>query len=57
MTRFLFLVPIVLSVLWFLYLRANGWTLKQGKQGFIYIIIFSGVLAIAYSLLLFLTGR
>ncbi|WP_198677224.1 hypothetical protein [Pseudidiomarina taiwanensis] len=57
MTRFLFLVPVVLSVIWFLYLRMNGWSLKQGKQGFVYIIVFSVVVAVAYSLLLFLTGR
>ncbi|WP_417656909.1 hypothetical protein [Pseudidiomarina aestuarii] len=57
MTRFLFLIPLVLSVLWFVYLRVNGWTLRQGLRGFIYILIFSSFVAIVYTLLLWLTGR
>ncbi|WP_169929463.1 hypothetical protein [Pseudidiomarina aestuarii] len=57
MTRFLFLIPLVLSVLWFIYLRVNGWTLRQGLRGFIYILIFSSFVAIVYTLLLWLTGR
>lgn len=57
MTRFLFLIPLVLSVLWFVYLRVNGWTLRQGLRGFIYILIFSSFVAVIYTLLLWLTGR
>lgn len=57
MTRFLFLIPLVLSVLWFIYLRVNGWTLRQGLRGFIYILIFSSFVAIVYTVLLWLTGR
>lgn len=57
MTRFLFLIPLLLSVVWFVYLRLNGWTLRQGLKGFIYIAIFSSVLAVIYTILLWLTGR
>ncbi|CUA84590.1 hypothetical protein [Pseudidiomarina woesei] len=57
MTRFLFLIPLLLSVIWLIYLRINGWSLKQGLKGFIYIAIFSGFIAVIYSLLLWLTGR
>lgn len=57
MTRFLFLIPLLLSVLWFVYLRLNGWSLRQGLKGFIYIAIFSALIAAAYTLLLWLTGR
>lgn len=57
MTRFLFLIPLVLSVLWFIYLRVKGWTLRQGLRGFIYILIFSSFVALVYTLLLWLTGR
>ncbi|MDX1706106.1 hypothetical protein [Pseudidiomarina sp.] len=57
MTRFLFLIPLVLSVLWIVYLFSNGQTLRQGLRGFIYIAVISGFIAVVYTLLLFLTGR
>lgn len=57
MTRFLFLIPLLLSVIWFVYLRINGWTLKQGLKGFIYIATFSAAIAVIYTILLWLTGR
>ncbi|WP_417664879.1 hypothetical protein [Pseudidiomarina sp.] len=57
MTRFLFLIPLILSVLWFVYLRLNGWSMRQGLKGFIYIAAFSVFVAVAYTVLLWLTGR
>ncbi len=57
MIRLLFLIPLVLSIIWILYLRANDYTLKQGKQGFLYIFIFSGVIAIFYTVMMFLTQQ
>ncbi|MBY5990566.1 hypothetical protein [Ferrimonas balearica] len=52
----LFLIPLVLSLLWFVYLQVNGYSLKQGKQGFIYILVFSSGLLGVMSLLLWLTN-
>lgn len=57
MIRFLFLIPLVLSVVWIAYLMIKGWTLRQGLQGFIYIAIVSTAIALFYTLLLWLTGR
>ncbi|WP_404399624.1 hypothetical protein LG288_07760 [Idiomarina seosinensis] len=57
MTRFLFLIPLVLSLLWLAYLNINGWTIKQGLKGFLYIAIFSGAIAAFYTILMFITGR
>lgn len=57
MIRFLFLIPIVLCVLWWVYLSANGHSFKDGRKGFIYILIVSAFIAIVYSLLLWITGR
>lgn len=33
----LFLFPLLLSILWWLFLRLNGWTIKQGIKGFYWI--------------------
>ncbi|SDB13888.1 hypothetical protein SAMN02927930_00563 [Pseudidiomarina indica] len=57
MTRYFFLLPLILSLLWYFYLRSNGWTIKQGVKGFIYIAILSAFIAAFYTLMLWLTGR
>jgi hypothetical protein len=56
MTRFLFILPLLLSIAWLLYLRLNRWSLRQGLQGFIYIAIISGFIALIYTLLWWLTN-
>ncbi|GGD66510.1 hypothetical protein [Lacimicrobium alkaliphilum] len=55
MLRLLFLIPAVLCLLWYLYLRNQGYSLAQGKQGFIYILLFSAVIGAFYALMLWLT--
>ncbi|WP_026377027.1 hypothetical protein [Aestuariibacter salexigens] len=57
MIKLLFMLPVGLCFLWFLYLKHNGYTLKQGKQGFLYILIISAVIALFYTLMLWLTHR
>lgn len=57
MTRFLFLIPLLLSIAWLLYLRLNGWSLRQGLRGFIYIAIVSSFIALVYTLLWWLTNQ
>lgn len=41
MFRLLFLLPIILCVIWYFFLNKNGVPIKQGKKGFIYILVFS----------------
>lgn len=57
MTRYFFIIPLLLSLLWLLYLRANGWSIKQGYKGFVYIAVISTVIAAFYTTMMFLTGR
>ncbi|GAC24963.1 hypothetical protein GMES_2669 [Paraglaciecola mesophila KMM 241] len=56
MLRLLFLLPLILCLLWFAYLRLRGFSLRQGKQGFIYILVFSAIIAAFYTLMLWLTA-
>ncbi|UTP71652.1 hypothetical protein NLG07_06345 [Alteromonas sp. LMIT006] len=56
MIRLLFMIPLVLCLAWMLYLKANNYSLKQGKQGFIYILIFSVIIALVYTVLMYLTA-
>ncbi|GAA4880635.1 hypothetical protein [Ferrimonas pelagia] len=51
----LFLIPILLSLLWYLYLQVNGYSLKKGQQGFIYIFTGSGALLVFMLVMLWLT--
>lgn len=55
MLRLMFLVPLVLCLAWYLYLRANNWSIEQGKQGFIYILAFSFCIGAFFTLMLFVT--
>lgn len=57
MIRFIFIIPLVLSLLWLIYLRLNGWTIKQGLKGFGYIAIVSAAIAAFYTLMMWITGR
>lgn len=43
MFRILFLLPIVLCVAWYLFLKHNRVPIKQGKKGFVYILITSAL--------------
>lgn len=52
----LFLIPLILCLLWTLFLKANGLSLTQGKRGFIYIIAICGTLILLLMLLLWLTA-
>lgn len=56
MIRLLFMIPLVLCLAWILYLKANNYSLKQGKQGFLYILILSAVIALVYTVLMYLTA-
>ncbi|MFB2660687.1 hypothetical protein [Shewanella mangrovisoli] len=52
----LFLFPLILCLLWILFLKANSLPLAQGKRGFIYIIAISGTVILLLMLLLWLTA-
>ena len=43
MFRILFLLPIVLCVAWYLFLKQNRVPIKQGKKEFVYILIASAL--------------
>lgn len=51
MIRLLFLIPVVLCLLWMIYLTANGHRIRDGKQGFVYILVVSAVIAAFYTLM------
>lgn len=56
MMRLLFLLPVLLCFGWYYFLRANGVPLKQGKRGFIYILVFSTLVLGFFLLMMYVTG-
>ncbi|QSX36222.1 hypothetical protein [Shewanella sedimentimangrovi] len=54
MTR-LFLLPLLLCLLWSMFLYFRRIPLAEGKQGYVYILSGSGILIALLSLLLWLT--
>ena len=55
MIRILFLLPILLCIGWFWFLRSNGVPLKKGKQGFIYILLISTFVLGFFALMIYIT--
>lgn len=50
-----FLLPLLLSILWFGFLQYNNWTIQQGKTGFLYIIGGTMAIIVYLSLMMYLT--
>lgn len=57
MVRLLFLVPLLMCLGWYFFLRQFGYTMKQGLKGFIVIISFNVVIAISLSIIIWLSHR
>jgi hypothetical protein len=55
MIRVLFLLPIVLCILWYWFLKSQGVPIQQGKKGFIYILSFSVFVLSFFALMIWVT--
>ncbi|MEO2268213.1 hypothetical protein V1358_12940 [Pseudoalteromonas sp. YIC-656] len=56
MFRLLFLLPVVLCLGWWWFLKTNDIPLKQGRKGFIYILIFSVFVLGFFTLMIYVTN-
>ncbi|MCB5225471.1 hypothetical protein JAO78_001385 [Alishewanella sp. 16-MA] len=57
MVRLVFLLPLLMSLGWYLFLRNYGIPLKQGLRGFIYIGAFNAIIALVLWALILITNR
>ncbi len=57
MVRLLFLVPLLMCLGWYMFLRHYGYSLRQGLKGFIVIISFNLVIALSLSIIIWLSHR
>ncbi|MDP2714980.1 hypothetical protein [Rheinheimera sp.] len=57
MIKLLFLAPLVMCGAWYWYLQQHGWSLKQGRKGFAYIIGFNVAIALSLWGIMLLTQR
>jgi len=53
----LFLLPLLLCLIWWMFLRYNGIPLAQGTKGFLWILAIGIGLASFLSLMVYLTSR
>lgn len=57
MIRFFFLLPIIMCAIWWGYLNSKGFTVKDGKKGFFYILAFNAIIIGFFILMMFLTNN
>lgn len=55
MIKFFFLLPMIMSAIWWWYLNNRGYTVKDGLRGFIYILGFNAIVISFFVLMLFVT--
>ena len=55
MIQLFFLIPILMSAIWYWYLNSNNYTIKQGIKGFGYIFVFNAIIISFFVLMLFIT--
>lgn len=55
MLKIIVVLPLVMSLIWVIYLKLNNYSLAQGKQGFGYILAISSTIAVFFMLMLALT--
>lgn len=56
MIQLFFLLPILMSAIWWLYIKSKGYTVKEGLKGFIYIASFNSIIIAFFIIMLFVTN-
>lgn len=56
MFRVLFLIPIILCIVWYLFLRQNQIPIKKGRKGFVYILAMSTLVLGFFIIMMHLTN-
>ena len=55
MIKYVFLLPLVLSLIWFAYLTFNNHSFEQGRKGYVYIAVVSTIIVIFFSIVWLVT--
>jgi len=55
MIKFFFILPILMSAIWWWYLDNHGYSLKEGIKGFTYILIFNTVIIVFFTAMIYIT--
>ncbi len=53
--RLFFILPVIMCLIWWWYLKSHNYSVKQGMKGFAYIIAFNLILVGFFSLMIHLT--
>lgn len=55
MIKYIFILPLTLCFIWYLYLRINNYTFEQGRKGYVYIAILSALIVTFFSFVWLIT--
>ncbi len=53
--RLFFILPVIMCLIWWWYLKSNNYSMKQGLKGFAYIIAFNLILVGFFSIMIHIT--
>ena len=57
MIRLFFLLPIIMCAIWWWFLNAKGYSVKDGLKGFMYILAFNAVVIVFFVVMIFVTHQ
>lgn len=55
MIKYIFILPLALCFIWYLYLQFNNYTFEQGRKGYFYIAGFSAVVVSFFAIVWLIT--
>ena len=55
MIKLFFLLPIIMSAIWYWYLNSHNYSLKEGLKGFAYILAFNSIIIGFFAMMMYLT--
>lgn len=55
MIKLFFLMPLIMCGIWWSYLNAKGYSAKDGRKGFVYILTFNALIILFFVTMIYVT--
>jgi hypothetical protein len=55
MVKYIFIFPLTLCAIWYVYLQVNNYSFEQGRKGYVYIAVVSFVITVFFAFIWLIT--